>query len=92
MDQSCAAESASKIREIRREQRADGPAAIMAIGTANPPNVIDQVNFADFYFRMTSSEDKKELKEKFKLICVTSSLLFSFHLSSSLLLFAIVLL
>ncbi|CAL9185540.1 chalcone synthase 6-4-like [Musa acuminata AAA Group] len=69
MDQSCAAQSASKIREIRREQRADGPAAIMAIGTANPPNVIDQVNFADFYFRMTSSEDKQELKEKFKLIC-----------------------
>ncbi|XP_064992777.1 chalcone synthase 6-4-like [Musa acuminata AAA Group] len=69
MDQSCAAESASKIREIRREQRADGPAAIMAIGTANPPNVIDQVNFADFYFRMTNSEDKQELKEKFKLIC-----------------------
>lgn len=63
----------------------------MAIGTANPPNVIDQVNFADFYFRMTSSEDKQELKEKFKLICVTS-LLFSFHLSSSLLFFAIVLL
>ncbi|CAL9116109.1 unnamed protein product [Musa acuminata var. zebrina] len=57
------------VGEIRREQRADGPAAIMAIGTANPPNVIDQVNFADFYFRMTSSEDKQELKEKFKLIC-----------------------
>ncbi|CAD5182917.1 unnamed protein product [Musa acuminata subsp. malaccensis] len=57
------------VDEIRREQRADGPAAIMAIGTANPPNVIDQVNFADFYFRMTSSEDKQELKEKFKLIC-----------------------
>ncbi|URD75364.1 hypothetical protein MUK42_10135 [Musa troglodytarum] len=69
MDQSCAAESACKIREIRRAQRADGPAAIMAIGTANPPNVIDQGNFPDFYFRMTSSEDKQELKEKLKLIC-----------------------
>ncbi|TVU39040.1 hypothetical protein EJB05_12442, partial [Eragrostis curvula] len=30
------------VREIRRAQRADGPAAILAIGTANPPTCMSQ--------------------------------------------------
>nr|AIM54369.1 chalcone synthase [Dracaena cambodiana] len=57
------------IDEIRRAQRADGPAAILAIGTANPSNCVEQSTYADYYFRVTNSEDKVELKEKFKRMC-----------------------
>ncbi|KAJ1407281.1 Thiolase-like [Sesbania bispinosa] len=57
------------VDEIRKAQRAQGPATIMAIGTANPPNCVDQSTYPDFYFRITNSEDKTELKEKFKRMC-----------------------
>ncbi|CAL9771100.1 unnamed protein product [Musa acuminata subsp. burmannicoides] len=52
-----------------RPQSADGPATILAIGTANPANVMDQMEYADYYFRITNAEDKTELKRKFKRIC-----------------------
>ncbi|RWW87186.1 hypothetical protein BHE74_00004012 [Ensete ventricosum] len=52
-----------------RPQSADGPATILAIGTANPANVMDQMEYADYYFRVTNAEDKTELKRKFKRIC-----------------------
>ncbi|KAF9688928.1 hypothetical protein SADUNF_Sadunf01G0039000 [Salix dunnii] len=54
------------IDEIRKAQRAEGPATIMAIGTATPPNCVDQSEYPDYYFRITNSEHKVELKEKFK--------------------------
>nr|XP_043631881.1 chalcone synthase 2-like [Erigeron canadensis] len=57
------------IQELRKMQRAEGPATIMAIGTATPPNCIDQNMFPDYYFRITKSEHKKDLKEKFRRIC-----------------------
>ncbi|TXG72532.1 hypothetical protein EZV62_001111 [Acer yangbiense] len=57
------------VEEFRRSQRADGPATIMAIGKANPPNCVDQSTFPDFYFRVTNSEHKTDLKKKFKRIC-----------------------
>ncbi|KAF9606317.1 hypothetical protein IFM89_024985 [Coptis chinensis] len=60
------------IDEIRRAQRADGPATVMAIGTATPPNCVDQSTYADYYFRITKSEHKTELKEKFKRMCEKS--------------------
>ncbi|KAK0608901.1 hypothetical protein LWI29_037783 [Acer saccharum] len=60
------------VEEVRKAQRAQGPATILAIGTANPPNCVDQSEYPDYYFRITNSEHKTELKEKFKRICEKS--------------------
>jgi len=57
------------VDEIRRAQRAEGPATILAIGTANPSNCIEQSDYPDYYFRITNSEHLVELKEKFKRMC-----------------------
>ncbi|KAG6737238.1 hypothetical protein POTOM_058751 [Populus tomentosa] len=54
------------VDEIRKAQRAEGPATILAIGTSTPPNCVDQSTYPDYYFRITNSEHKVELKEKFK--------------------------
>ncbi|CAJ2637838.1 unnamed protein product [Trifolium pratense] len=54
------------VSEIRKAQRAEGPATILAIGTANPPNKVDQSTYPDFYFKITNSEHKAELKQKFQ--------------------------
>nr|CDU43695.1 chalcone synthase [Aethionema grandiflorum] len=59
---------------IRKAQRADGPAAILAIATANPPNEIIQAEYPDYYFRITKSEHMTDLKEKFKRMCVKSTI------------------
>ncbi|GAB4848618.1 Chitin synthase, class 2 [Ancistrocladus abbreviatus] len=60
---------APSVQEIRRAQRSDGPATILAIGTANPPNCVYQAHYPDYYFRVTNSEHMTELKEKFKRLC-----------------------
>ncbi|XP_015940991.2 stilbene synthase 3 [Arachis duranensis] len=57
------------VSEIRKVQRAEGPATVLAIGTANPPNCIDQSTYADYYFRVTNSEHMTDLKKKFQRIC-----------------------
>ena len=49
--------------------RPDGPATVLAIGTAVPPNVFLQKDYPDFYFGITDSNHKSELKHKFKRIC-----------------------
>lgn len=67
------------VEEVRRAQRAEGPATIMAIGTANPPNCFDQRTYPDFYFRITDSEHKTELKEKFKRMCKYTLIHFSLY-------------
>ncbi|XP_060173813.1 chalcone synthase J-like [Lycium barbarum] len=54
---------------IRWTQRAVGPATVLAIGTANPPNCYDQSTYPDFFFRVTNSEHKTELMHKFKRMC-----------------------
>nr|WHE45954.1 chalcone synthase 3-1 [Dendrobium sinense] len=60
---------ALSLEEIRRAQRAHGPATVLAIGTATPPNVVYQADYPDYYFRITNSEHLTELKEKFKRMC-----------------------
>ncbi|CAN6381398.1 unnamed protein product, partial [Urochloa humidicola] len=55
--------------KLRREQRADGPACVLAVGTANPANCIPQEEFADWYFRVTKSNHLTELKAKMKKTC-----------------------
>ena len=71
------------VEEIRNAQRAEGPATVMAIGTATPPNCVDQSTYPDYYFRITNSEHMTELKEKFKRMCKIyislSFILSSFH-------------
>lgn len=46
-----------------------GLATVLAIGTANPSNVLYQADFPDYYFQTTQSEDLVDLKSKFKRIC-----------------------
>uniref|UniRef100_A0A0D9WZN2 Chalcone synthase n=1 Tax=Leersia perrieri TaxID=77586 RepID=A0A0D9WZN2_9ORYZ len=60
------------IHDIRRAQRADGTAAVLAIGTANPATCISQDDYPDYYFRMTNSEHLTDLKEKLKRQCEAS--------------------
>uniref|UniRef100_A0A7N0VM63 Chalcone synthase n=1 Tax=Kalanchoe fedtschenkoi TaxID=63787 RepID=A0A7N0VM63_KALFE len=60
------------VEEIRNAQRAAGPATVLAIGTATPANCVLQSEYPDFYFRITNSEHKVELKEKFKRMCERS--------------------
>lgn len=52
-----------------RQARGRGPAAILAIGTANPPNIFYQSDYPDFYFSVTKSEHLTHLKDKFKRMC-----------------------
>ncbi|CAL0314888.1 unnamed protein product [Lupinus luteus] len=54
------------VEEIRNARRAEGPATIMAVGTATPSNCVDESTYPDFYFRVTNSVHKIELKKKFK--------------------------
>ena len=61
--------SMASVEEIRNAQLAKGPATILAIGTATPENCIHQSDFSDYYFRVTKSEHKTELKKKFNRIC-----------------------
>nr|P22924.1 RecName: Full=Chalcone synthase B; AltName: Full=Naringenin-chalcone synthase B [Petunia x hybrida]CAA32732.1 chalcone synthase [Petunia x hybrida] len=50
-------------------QRAEGPAKILAIGTATPFHWVDQNSYPDYYFRVTNSQHLVDLKEKFRRIC-----------------------
>ncbi|MED6150931.1 Chitin synthase, class 3 [Stylosanthes scabra] len=57
------------VSDIRKVQRAEGPATILAIRTANPPDVVEQSTYPDYYFRITNTEHMIELKKKFQRIC-----------------------
>ncbi|XP_044358916.1 bisdemethoxycurcumin synthase [Triticum aestivum] len=67
--QACDSLARNTVREIRHLKRADGPAAVLAIGTANPPNRLSQEEYVEYYFRVTKSQHLTDLKRKFKLIC-----------------------
>jgi hypothetical protein len=64
------ASTLATVREIRRTQRADGPAAVLGIGTANPTNYVFQEEFPDYYFRVTKKEHLTDLKDTFKKLCM----------------------
>ncbi|XP_039144153.1 chalcone synthase-like [Dioscorea cayenensis subsp. rotundata] len=55
-----------------KANKGSGLASVLALGTANPPDVFYQDAFPDFYFRITNNEHRVELKEKFKRICEKS--------------------
>ncbi|KAJ4978661.1 hypothetical protein NE237_009441 [Protea cynaroides] len=63
------------VGEINETQYRQGPATILAIGTANPSNCVSQSDFSDFYFKSTKSEHMTGLKEKFKRICDRSTII-----------------
>nr|5WX5_A Chain A, Alkylquinolone synthase [Tetradium ruticarpum]5WX5_B Chain B, Alkylquinolone synthase [Tetradium ruticarpum]5WX5_C Chain C, Alkylquinolone synthase [Tetradium ruticarpum]5WX5_D Chain D, Alkylquinolone synthase [Tetradium ruticarpum]5WX5_E Chain E, Alkylquinolone synthase [Tetradium ruticarpum]5WX5_F Chain F, Alkylquinolone synthase [Tetradium ruticarpum] len=65
--------SMEKVKRILDAQRTEGPATVLAIGTANPPTCFYEADYPDFYFRVTNCEDKPELKEKFKRISERSA-------------------
>lgn len=67
------------VDEVRKAQRAEGPATIMAIGTATPPNCVDQSTYPDYYFRITNSEHMTDLKEKFKRMCKINFFFFIYN-------------
>lgn len=73
-----AAEKMAAVNEILKAQKAKGPATIMAIGTAVPPNCLQQSMYPDYYFRITNNEHKTELKQKFERMCKTYHPLLSF--------------
>nr|BAA92742.1 chalcone synthase superfamily protein [Psilotum nudum] len=56
----------------RRAHTAQGRATILAIGTANPPNVLQQSSYPEFYFSVTNSNHMTELKQKFSRMCEKS--------------------
>ncbi|KAJ0989101.1 hypothetical protein J5N97_007457 [Dioscorea zingiberensis] len=56
-----------------KKERAQGPATVLALGTANPPNIIEQSTYPDYYFRVTNSEHKQDLKNKFRRVCEKST-------------------
>eukprot|EP00250_Pteridium_aquilinum_P010348 c19321_g1_i1 orf=149-1612(+) len=49
-------------------------ACILAMARATPSNCIDQRTYADFYFDVTNSSHKTELKKKFARICEKSGI------------------
>ncbi|CAM8897285.1 unnamed protein product [Rhodiola kirilowii] len=60
--------------KMRDTQRTIWPAFVLAIGTATPPNYIMQSDYPDYYFRITNSDHKVGLKQKFKRICEKSTI------------------
>ncbi|KAM1397593.1 hypothetical protein ACFX2I_015150 [Malus domestica] len=49
-------------------------AKILAIGTANPPNIYYQKDYPDFLFRVTKNKHKTYLRETFDRICEKSKI------------------
>lgn len=59
----------ASVEEIIKAQKAQGPATILAIGTATPPSCVFQADYTDFYFRITNSDHMTELKDRFRRMC-----------------------
>ncbi|KAI8537698.1 hypothetical protein RHMOL_Rhmol09G0044700 [Rhododendron molle] len=57
------------VEDVRKAQRVEGSATVMAIGTSTPQNCINQSMYPNYYFQITKSEHKTELKEKFQRVC-----------------------
>ncbi|XP_021747253.1 chalcone synthase 3-like [Chenopodium quinoa] len=68
----------TSFHETRAVERTNGlrghPATILAIGTANPPNVMYQSDYPDYHFRTTNNDHLTDLKAKFKRICEKSKI------------------
>uniref|UniRef100_J3N155 Chalcone synthase n=1 Tax=Oryza brachyantha TaxID=4533 RepID=J3N155_ORYBR len=70
-----AAAAAAAVGGSRRcTQHAEGHAAVLAIGTANPANIVLQADFADHHFGLSNCDHLTELKDKMKRICHKSAI------------------
>lgn len=58
----------------RCQPRAEGPACVLGMGTANPPTEFLQEGYPDFFFNITNCSEKDELKAKFQRICDKSGI------------------
>ncbi|KAF8025186.1 hypothetical protein BT93_F2126 [Corymbia citriodora subsp. variegata] len=58
----------------RDQSMVKASAAILAIGTASPPNCIRQDDYPDFLFRVTNSNHLTHVKKKFARICEKSAI------------------
>ena len=61
---------ATTLGAVRRAQRADGPAAMLGISTANPAYYVLQDEFPDYYFHITKMEHLTDLKDTFTKLCM----------------------
>uniref|UniRef100_A0A0E0EW26 Chalcone synthase n=1 Tax=Oryza meridionalis TaxID=40149 RepID=A0A0E0EW26_9ORYZ len=68
------ATTATIVDSRRCTQHSEGPATVLAIGTANPENIVLQDDFTDYYFGLTKSEHLTELKDKMNRICHKSGI------------------
>lgn len=57
-----------------KHKRAEGPASILSIGKAVPPTEFLQSEYPDFFFNVTNSNDKPNLKARFAKICQNSNI------------------
>ncbi|KAL3675981.1 hypothetical protein R1sor_025929 [Riccia sorocarpa] len=57
-----------------KHQRAVGPATVLAIGKAVPPTAYPQSEYPDFFFNITNTSHKTDLKTKFARICKNSGI------------------
>lgn len=56
----------TRVPHARLVPQADGPAIVFAIGTANPPDIIEQSTYHERLFAMCGISDNETLKAKFK--------------------------
>jgi hypothetical protein len=56
----------ARVPHTRLVPQADGPAIVLAIGTANPPDIIEQSTYHERLFAMCGISDNEALKAKFK--------------------------
>lgn len=59
-------ESSARVPHARLVPQSDGPAIVLAMGTANPPDVIEQSTYHERLFAMCGISDNETLKAKFK--------------------------
>ncbi|KAJ6829740.1 chalcone synthase 1B-like [Iris pallida] len=56
------------------QERSFGRAAVLALGTANPPYYMEQSELPDEYFKRTNNEHMTDVKRKFTRICDSSNI------------------
>ena len=72
------------------QQRSEGFATVLAVGTAVPPQKMSVDYITDLHFKLTNTEHLTELKKKFVKICKWSLNLYIFHLLYIIYLYVIV--
>ncbi|XP_056174712.1 chalcone synthase 2-like [Syzygium oleosum] len=64
----------TELAKVQQSRECKVPAAILAVGTANPSNCINQEDYPEFLFRVTNTHHLTNVKEKFVRICEKSAI------------------